>query len=74
MSCYFRYIKDTLAEAGIEISASNKKQVDQIIHEIVGVEYKNCSKTWSKLKVLKQSETTWAEIKEKLKSRWAEIN
>lgn len=37
MSCYFRHLKDILNEAGIEVTASNKKQIDRIIHEIAGV-------------------------------------
>ena len=51
MSCYFRHIKDVLSEAGIEVTPANKKQVDRALHDIVGVEYKDCPATW---KVLKQ--------------------
>lgn len=50
MTCYFRHLKDILNEAGIEVTASNKKQIDRIIHEIVGVTYKNCPATWKRLK------------------------
>jgi hypothetical protein len=50
MSCYFRHIKDILDEAGIEVTSSNKKQIDQAIHQIVGVAYKDCPATWKKLK------------------------
>lgn len=50
MTCYFRHLKDILNEAGIEVTASNKKQIDRIIHEIVGVTYKDCSATWKRLK------------------------
>ncbi len=50
MTCYFRHLKDILNEAGIEVTASNKKQIDRIIHEIVGVTHKNCSATWKRLK------------------------
>ena len=46
MSCYFRHMKDVLDEAGIRVDKENKKDVDRIIHEIVGVEYKDCSPTW----------------------------
>jgi predicted Fe-Mo cluster-binding NifX family protein len=42
MSCYFRILKDILAEAGIEVTPANRKQVDQAIHRVVGVEYKDC--------------------------------
>jgi hypothetical protein len=50
MSCYFRHIKDILDEAGIEVTPGNKKQIDQAIHQIVGVTYKDCPATWKKLK------------------------
>ena len=50
MSCYFRHIKDILDEAGIEVTSSNKKQIDQAIHQIVGVAYKDCPATWKRLK------------------------
>jgi len=50
MSCYFRYMKNELGEAGIEVTNENKKEVDRIIHEIVGVGYKDCSQTWREVK------------------------
>jgi hypothetical protein len=42
MSCYFRHLKDILAEAGVEVTPGNRKEIDQAIHKIVGVEYKDC--------------------------------
>lgn len=50
MSCYFRHLKDILAEAGIEVTPSNKKQIDRAIHNIVEVTYKDCPTAWKKLK------------------------
>ena len=50
MTCYFRHMKDILSEAGIEVTPSNKKQLDQAIHDIVEVTYKDCPATWRKLK------------------------
>lgn len=50
MSCYFRHLKDILSEAGIEVTPANKKQIDQAIHKIVGVAYKDCRNAWKKLK------------------------
>jgi len=50
MSCYFRHLKDIFSEAGIEVTASNKKQLDRLIHQTVGTEYKNCPVTWRTLK------------------------
>ena len=50
MSCYLRRIKDVLDEAGIVVTPANKKQIDQAVHQAVGVTYKNCSATWKRLK------------------------
>jgi len=50
MSCYFRHIKSILDEAGIEVATSNKKEIDQAFHQIVGVIYKDCPATWKGLK------------------------
>jgi hypothetical protein len=50
MSCYFRHLKELLDEAGIQVTPNNKKQIDQAIHEIVRVEYKDCPVAWKALK------------------------
>ena len=50
MSCYFRHLRDILAEAGIEVTPANKKQIDQALHRIVGVSYKDCPAAWKALK------------------------
>jgi len=39
-----------MEETGIEVTSANRKQIDQSIHQIVGVTYKNCPETWKKLK------------------------
>ena len=50
MSCYFRYMKDILDEAGIVVTPANRKQVDQAVHQAVGVAYKDCPTTWRKVR------------------------
>jgi ribosomal protein L17 len=50
MSCYLRHMKDILEEAGIEVTKDNKKEVDQAIHGLVEVEYKNCPSAWKTVK------------------------
>jgi hypothetical protein len=50
MTCYFRHLKEHFDKAGLEITKANRKKVDQIIHEIVGIKYKNCSETWRAVK------------------------
>ena len=50
MSCYLRHLKDIMGEAGIEVTANNRRQLDRAIHKIVGVDYKDCPAAWRKLK------------------------
>lgn len=50
MSCYFRHMKDVLEKAGVEVTKENKKEIDQIIHELVNVPYKQCSPAWKGVK------------------------
>jgi hypothetical protein len=50
MSCYFRQLKDIFAEAGVEVTPKNRKQIDLTIQRIVGTEGKHCPETWRKLK------------------------
>jgi hypothetical protein len=37
-------------EAEISVTPANKKQLDQVIHRLVGVQYKDCSATWREVK------------------------
>lgn len=55
MSCYLRHLKDLLNEAGIEVKAGSRKQIDETIHEIVGVAYKDCA-AWKQVKKQLQDE------------------
>lgn len=65
MSCYFRYMRDVLKEAGILVTPKNKKEIDQAIHKMVKVQYKKCmpdcwgevKKRLSEEKVMAQSWT-----------------
>jgi hypothetical protein len=50
MSCYFRHMKDLLDEAGVEVTADNKKEIDRIIHQFVGATYKDCPSAWRGVK------------------------
>jgi hypothetical protein len=43
-------LKDIFAEAGISITPANRKDIDQVVHKIVGVPYKDCPGTWKALK------------------------
>lgn len=68
MSCYFRHLKGIFAEAGIQVTSSNRKQVDQALHQIVGVEYKECPSAWKKLKLELADERKRQELIRKLQN------
>ena len=46
MTCYFRHLQQIFKKAGIEVTNENKREIDRVIHGIVGVDYKNCPATW----------------------------
>ncbi len=50
MSCYFRHLKEIFDSAGIEVTKDNRKQVDEAIHKLLKVKYKDCPQTWKKIK------------------------
>lgn len=50
MTCYFRNIHHIFDKIGIKVTAENKKEIDKVIHGIVGKDYKNCSTTWREVK------------------------
>ena len=65
MTCYFRHkqMKDVFAKAGVEVTKENRKEVDRVIHGIVGVEYKSCPNTWRKVKErLAEDETAFITV------------
>ena len=72
MSCYIRHLKDLLSEAGIEVTAENRKQIDRAIHDIVNTTYKDCPGTWKEVKnKLAASEAEKKDFVKKLKSALA---
>ena len=50
VTCYFRHLRGVFERAGIRVTEANKQEVDRVIHEIVGVQYKDCPSTWRELK------------------------
>jgi len=61
MTCYFRHLDEVFRKAGLQIDIDNRKRVDMVIHEIVGVEYKDCTQTWSALKELLKDEDAFVQ-------------
>lgn len=50
MTCYFRHLQQIFKKAGIEVTNENKREIDRVIHSIVGVDYKNCPAAWKEVK------------------------
>lgn len=61
MTCYFRHLERVFARAGLQIDVDNRKRVDMILHDMVGVRYKDCSRTWAALKELLKDEDAFVE-------------
>ncbi len=51
MTCYFRHLQAIFEEAGITVTKENRKKIDEAIHSIVGVGYKNCPEVWRQVKI-----------------------
>jgi len=71
MTCYFRHLQTVFQKAGIEVTNENKREIDKIIHTIVGVEYKNCPAAWKEVKkrVAENEESFASELKERWSKR-----
>ena len=73
MSCYFRHMADVFAEAGIDLDEvkadkAKKKEIDEKIHALVTVEYKDCSSTWKQVKEMLEDEKGRATLVKALQS------
>ena len=50
VTCYLRHLEEVFKKAGIEVTPQNRHEIDRIIHDIVGVDYKNCPAAWRQVK------------------------
>ncbi len=68
MTCYFRHIRHIFDKIGIKVTAENKKEIDKVIHSVVGEDYKNCSATWREVKkrIAEDEESFISELRKKL--------
>jgi hypothetical protein len=48
MTCYFKNsrMKELLRDIEVEATKENIKKVDEILHELLSVDYPNCAATW----------------------------
>ena len=67
MTCYFRHLKGIFEKAGIDVTETNKREVDKVIHEIVSVKYKNCPAVWKEVKkrIMEDKESFISELEQK---------
>jgi len=68
MTCYFRHLQHVFKKVGIEVTRENKREIDRVIHGIVGVEYKSCPAAWKEVKkrIAEDEECFVSELKEAL--------
>jgi hypothetical protein len=50
VTCYFKHLGEVFKKAGIEVTSENRQKIDRIIHDIVGVDYKDCPAAWRLVK------------------------
>ncbi|MDD1747411.1 MAG: hypothetical protein LUQ16_06595 [Methanomassiliicoccales archaeon] len=68
MSCYLRHLRAELEQAGIVFDEESRKKLDQAIHRVVGVEYKDCPKAWKgvKARMASDKKAFMAKVKKEL--------
>jgi len=74
MTCYFRHLREIFEKIDIEVTGENKREIDRIIHGIVGVEYRNCPVAWKEVKkrMAEDEEGFTAKLKEELNKQYSE--
>jgi hypothetical protein len=50
MSCYIHRLKELLAKHGIDVNPDNRSRLDEEIHKVVAVRYKDCPHVWAEVK------------------------
>jgi ATP-dependent Zn protease len=50
MTCYFRHLKEVFLKADIEVTSDNKREIDRVVHGLIGEEYKHCPDVWREIK------------------------
>jgi len=52
MTCYFKNsrMKELFSDISIEVTKENRVKVDEVIHEMLSVDYPNCAAAWKMLR------------------------
>jgi hypothetical protein len=69
LTCYFRHLREIFEKAGIEVTNENKREIDKVFHDIVGVKYKDCPAAWKEVK--KRIAEDEASFVFELKRKWS---
>lgn len=50
MTCYFRHLDEVFRKARIEVTKENRKEIDKLIQDMIGMKHSDCPATWKKVK------------------------
>jgi len=66
MTCYFRHLQEIFKKAGIDVASEDRREIDRVIHAMVGVQYKNCPAAWREVKkrIAEDEEAFASELRE----------
>jgi len=68
VTCYFRHLEGIFQKAGITVTSQNRKEIDEVVQRLVGMDGKHCPEVWREVKKrVKESEP---EFVLELKSAW----
>ncbi len=68
MTCYFKNsrMKELFSDIGIDVTKENREKVNEVIHEMLSVDYLNCAAAWKMVR--KKLEVDGPGFKERLKA------
>ncbi|MFX1483359.1 MAG: hypothetical protein ACFFCP_09240 [Promethearchaeota archaeon] len=67
MTCYFKNSRmiELFAEIGLEVTKENRDKIDEVIHDMLSVDYPNCAAAWKMVR--KKLQTDSSGFKERLR-------
>ncbi len=68
MTCYFRHLGEIFRRAEIQVTKENRREIDRVIQEIVGLHDAGCPETWQRVKRLIAEDEEGFALR--LKSAW----
>lgn len=53
MTCYFKNsrMKELFEDIGIEVTKENRDVIDEVIHDMLSVDYPNCAAAWKMVRM-----------------------